>query len=316
MNLTFRAKIKTIFTNDLGIKISSIFIAVVIWGWVQNTQITTTTARVKIDYIWPNELVRVEDSIQSIILTAEGPQGRISMMDSVDLRLRVDISDGVEGINPIDFSSRSIENLPQGVEIVRISPPLIEVELDKPMTREVPVVANLVGSINDAWEITSTEIMPSSVTISGPQSRIKNIVSIQTDPISVDGLSQSKTMPTILSLPASTIQSGWNSPIQVKLRLAPLLISKSYSDVPVTVREQSWTSTIPTVEVTLKGPQSYMEELSNSDLSILLSSSELSGTELELQYSNQSNSVQVIYPPNESVEVLDIRPDHFFIRKR
>lgn len=316
MNLTFRAKLGTIFTNDLGIKISSVIIAVVIWGWVQNTQITTTTARVKIDYIWPNELVRVEDSIQSIILTAEGPQGRISMMNSVDLKLRVDISDGVEGINPIDFSSRSIENLPQGVEVVRISPPLIEVELDKPMTREVPVVANLVGSINDAWEITSTEIMPSSVTISGPQSRIKNIVSIQTDPISVDGLSQSKTMPTILSLPASTIQSGWNAAIQVKLRLAPLLISKSYSDVPVTVREQSWTSTIPNVEVTLKGPQSYMEELSNSDLSILLSSSELSETEIELQYSTSSNSVQVIYPPNESVEVLDLRPDHFFIRKR
>ena len=303
--------LRATFTDNILLKVASLLSAMLIWIWVQNTQITTSTVRTKVNYIWPDSLVRVEDPIQSIILNVEGPQGRINQLEDLELYISVDISDGIEGINPVDFSSRSIGNLPQGIKVVRISPPAVSIELDKPMQREVDIIPNLVGSVDSGWEVSSIEVMPSTVTINGPQQKIENITSIQTEAISVDGFSKSTIIPSGLSLPTSTIQSEWFAPVQVKLRLTPLMITKNFSAIPVTVREQGWKTTVRIAKVSLRGPQNYMNQLDSTDLSILLSAQTVQGQSTTLDFGKDDNGIQVIYPPNENVTVTKLAPNEF-----
>ena len=87
---------------------------------------------------------------------------------------------------PITPENVNVE-LPAGVKLEGISPSIIPIKLEKIIERDVPVKAEPEGGVAEGFELyeEQTNVTPSMVRVSGPESFVRPLDSISTERISV-----------------------------------------------------------------------------------------------------------------------------------
>ncbi len=78
--------------------------------------------------------------------------------------------------------------MPAGAQVVRISPALIPIRIEKRVTREVPVVAAFAGSPAKGYRQVGQQIEPLMVTVSGPASEVAAVQRALTGTIVLEGV--------------------------------------------------------------------------------------------------------------------------------
>jgi len=72
---------------------------------------------------------------------------------------------------------------PAGVDLERAVPSQIRMTFERRLSREVPVSIRFVASPPAGFEVVNQKVEPAAVRIAGPDSRVREIVSVETDPI-------------------------------------------------------------------------------------------------------------------------------------
>ena len=75
---------------------------------------------------------------------------------------------------------------PFGAEVIRVNPSSVRFNLERTMTKTIPVVPTIVGQPPDGYEIGKVLVNPSTVEIEGPESRVNALTSIATVAIRLD----------------------------------------------------------------------------------------------------------------------------------
>lgn len=133
-------------------------------------------------------------------ITVKGPASEINKVDRAEVQ--IDDANLIDGqvhnvnINILDRSGKKISNLNVSDEDANISFRVFE-------TKRVPVNVETIGSINSAYELTESYSAPDSIVIKGPESIIKEIDEINTEPINLNNLRASKSGEVRLKLPDS-----------------------------------------------------------------------------------------------------------------
>ncbi len=176
-----------LFRENLPLKIFSLLLAIVAWIVVRGE-----VEHVK-DYIVPIDYVNLSNDLEM--------SGAIP--DTVDVRLRaaeqvlkratedgltalIDLSNAPPGEQRIQLSEGLID-IPGGAQVVRISPALIPIRIERRETRQVPVVAAFAGSPADGYRHAGQEIEPPTVTVSGPASEVAAVERALTGTIVLEG---------------------------------------------------------------------------------------------------------------------------------
>lgn len=77
-------------------------------------------------------------------------------------------------------------SLPATVRLLAIKPAELEFGLDQIVQRQVKVVVPQIGNLNEELKLTSIEISPSEIKISGPSRELKSVNQIETVPVNLN----------------------------------------------------------------------------------------------------------------------------------
>lgn len=156
-------------SETLPLKILAVLLSIVIWGWIQLNEEESDVKRVTIDYLTPENLIQSEELPKSISVELIGAKGRIRQIKNRQLNMTLDLRDVHLGQNQRPIRASSLTNLPDGISVARFSPPILELQFDNPSIREIPIRANILGSPNNKFKISSIQVDPKSIPIRGPE---------------------------------------------------------------------------------------------------------------------------------------------------
>jgi hypothetical protein len=178
-------------TNNIGWKLISLFVAFALWLAVAGEP--ELVAILSIPVLYRNlspVLLLLSDAPGEVHAELRGPSGKLthdmlsSAVASLDLAAVVSPGDQTFTLSAADFS------LPQGVRFVRAVPSQLQLRFDRMLTKTVPVELQLRGKSPAGYVITAKSTEPQALSISGPETSLRSIVSTRTDPVDISSLIQ------------------------------------------------------------------------------------------------------------------------------
>lgn len=172
-------------TDRLGWKLLSVVIAFVLWASYSVESELGTSIAVPLQYRnLPQNLELSGDiGVDRIYLKIRGPAASLSPSSLANTAILLDIG-GVDRSGERTYTlGPSNVHLPAGVQLVRIIPSQVRLKFEQRITRELPVEARYTSGVPSGYRIVSEEIVPSTLSVIGPESRVRRLASAATDAI-------------------------------------------------------------------------------------------------------------------------------------
>lgn len=153
--------------------------AVTLWYGMSGTEIVESQVDVRVDYkgVPSGLVIRGDGLINKIAVRVRGPVGQIRAMGMRDFVYSMDLSTLKKGENILPIAGSQLSFF-GGLQVIDVSPPSITVEVDTVETKEVPLKANLLGSLPGGYQA-ETDFKPESVTIKGASQEVESIKEIE-----------------------------------------------------------------------------------------------------------------------------------------
>ena len=169
--------------RDLGWKLVSLFLAVVVWGLVSAEPEIETVLTVPVQYANRSPSLEVSsDYRETIKLELRGSSGRLRDLNNTKTAVVLDFSnvrEAGERTFPVTWRNAG---LPRGVQLVRAVPSELHFRFEHTLTRTVPVQVRFSG-LPGKVAVSAATPVPPEVTIAGPESRVRKVDFALTDPL-------------------------------------------------------------------------------------------------------------------------------------
>jgi len=168
---------------------------------------------------------------RNLVLTSSVP-------DTVSVQLRGTLARDLDGRNPpevyLDLSdarpglksypiNESDIPLPEGIDVVSVDPSAITLELERQITRQIRVLAVIEGAPVPGFVLGDVRIIPTQLTIQGPESLVLSLEFVKTTPISVEGAAGPIEASVRPQLPNPQLEALGVGPIMVVIEIVPEL---------------------------------------------------------------------------------------------
>jgi len=198
---------RRVFTSHWGLKILSLLLAIVLWLVVLREEkvVTTVHAPVELKNI-PPEMMVVNDAEDLISVKLRGAQSLISgfVPSQIELPQRKGNARLRMGENYIPIDPKQI-SVPRGIEVLGVTPSAIRVVLERLVNKELPIVPRIEGLPPRGFYIKQVTCTPARVQVKGPERALREMIRIHTEPISVDGKTETFRQLVYLESPGGHI---------------------------------------------------------------------------------------------------------------
>jgi YbbR domain-containing protein len=193
-------------TNNVGVKIISIVIAIVLWGVVLGSRNVEVTKEIPLEIITSPDIVAANEVPDKIAFRLSGPKAFLrGILDRREDPIRVNLTGAKPTLVTYRFFSDNIR-VPIGVKVLSINPTAILVKLEYLKRKDVPVRLELRGSPPEGFRVVRAEIKPEVVRIKGAESRVDAITEVSTIPIDVSDLKKSLDREVAIDLVHHNVQ--------------------------------------------------------------------------------------------------------------
>jgi YbbR domain-containing protein len=292
--------------SNLGLKILAVVIAVGLW--VAGHRDVERAVEVPVEFRnIPSDLMVVDNRVDYVVLRLTGPRTLVSTMDAEDLKLGLDLNGTRPGAVSYPLSSSSF-NIPRGVTIARITPPVVHLRLEPVIKRMLPVTVRFVNKPPPGQKIAEAVVAPDRVSVLGPADDVRRLVSVETVAIDLEESRSVIKRRVRLSTDGKPL-SFTPDQVEVTVTLAEEEISRSFSGVEVEAKRFTGEYTVNprSVYLQLSGPKSIIEKLALGKDQVYL---DLKG----LPPGQHSVPLSVDLPP--SIKVTEQKPQRFKVRIR
>jgi YbbR domain-containing protein len=174
--------------SNIGTKVVSVIIAIVLWGVVLGSRNVEVTKEIPLEVITPADIVPANEIPDRIAFRLSGPKAFLrSILDRREDPIRVNLSGAKPALVTYRFFSDNIR-VPIGVKVLSINPTAIIIKLEYLKRKDVPVRVELRGNPPEGYRVVKAEIRPEVVRIKGAESRVDAITELVTTPIDVSNL--------------------------------------------------------------------------------------------------------------------------------
>jgi len=196
----------------------SVILITSVWLSITRGMDSLVTFEIPIEYMNRNPVMEILDaSVNSvkIQLGGSGPLMRTLRPDHV--RVKIDLGKSVVGQNIYTITNENI-SLPPGIILKSFDPAVVDVTLDIPDKKDLPVQVDWTGKLPENLRMEKVEIEPSIVQIVGGRQLLKNITTVYTEKIPLESIQSSRTIIVNLALsPASLkVAPGFKDKITVE----------------------------------------------------------------------------------------------------
>ncbi|EFI35389.1 YbbR family protein [Desulfonatronospira thiodismutans ASO3-1] len=127
----------------------------------------------------------ISGMVSKVTVRCRATKTMLSRMDMARLAYNLDLSGLEQGENTIVLDPKRI-NLPRAVQAVEITPARLELEVDRIVSRELPVEVVWTGAISPYYELKNKMVEPAALHVRGPEKILKNMDTVKTRPVAVD----------------------------------------------------------------------------------------------------------------------------------
>jgi len=210
-------RLRGIFTENVGLKLLALGLAVALWAAVGSDPVTEATFRVPVEFVNVPRNLQLLTEEPSVQLWARGPSHAVRQASIGDFSVRVNAASvGGPGENTFSIDPARV-GAPASLQVVELVPSEIRVAFEQTVSKEVPIHPQFSGGPKPGYEVKEFSVTPPDVTIAGPGSHVQPITAASTDPVDLSDLSEDKTFTTNVYVPDSLVRSV--SPKAVELRV-------------------------------------------------------------------------------------------------
>src|SRR5262245_51755513 len=256
----FWEKIVALAGSDFGLKVLALTIAVGLW--VAGHRDIERAIEVAVEFRnIPADLMVVDNRVDFVVLRFNGPRTLVSTLDPDDLKLLVDLAGAKAGAVSYPLGTGSF-NIPRGVSVARITPPVLQLRLEPVTRRSLPVNVRLSGKPSAGFRVGQISVQPSTASVSGPADEVRRLTALETLPIDVEegrGVIKRRVRLSADGKPFSFLPEQ----VEVTVTLEEEESTRDFANLAVHARDFSGTFTVtpPTVSLRLSGAKLVLDKL-------------------------------------------------------
>jgi len=228
-----------------------------------------------------------------------GPESKINIIKSVIAQ--VNVSYKKEDIT-ISVPAVAIDRDGKEVKGVTINPNFIEVNIPVNKSVRVPVTAKVFGKPVNGYEVVTVNVLPEYIYITGDETILNSIKTINTKQIDISGLDSPVTESVPFDIPdgIKLVKNDNSAKVYIDIQK---IITKDITINSINIKSNdNRTATIPNQDIiiTVSGPESIVNSATSSDFNAYVDISNLTPG---------MHSVNVSVTTNLSIKIIKIKPD-------
>jgi YbbR domain-containing protein len=211
--------LKDLLSRNWFAKVLALVLAILLWVTISSQANSEIGIVIPLEYRnIPPQLEIIDDTANTVEVRLRGPATLIREVSPQDISATVELSGLGPGDKIVQLTSQNIR-APFGVEVVRVNPSQVRLNIDRTITRNIPVVVQVDGSPAAGFEIAQMTVTPTRVDIQGPESKIQPIETIPTALVRLNGRKASFTQSVDLDLPDPMVRLQYLSPVEVRVMI-------------------------------------------------------------------------------------------------
>lgn len=264
----------------VGFKILSVVIAFALWvgtsGYKHKTLISKAfTIPVYFENI-SDDIVLIRDYLYEVNVQLSGPEKILKNLKREDVEVSIDLKDKQIGKHSIPLEGYI--KVPDEVVIEDTQPRTIEFRVERKISKVLAVKPTVVGDPLEGFEVKRIFTLPSVTTVEGPESDLKGIFSIYTDPIDITGKNSTVETNVQLIPESGYVKIKRNKNIKVSVVIdeqdRTFLFKKLKIKIVNATDKTVWINP-KVVNVTATGQVSILELINKNDLEVFIDCSKL-----------------------------------------
>src|SRR5512135_823026 len=183
---------KLLFEN-LGLKISAVFISVLLWLFVTSRGQSEMSLEIPVEFKdVPVGLGIVSASSKTVNVTIRGQERIMKNIRPTDLRVFIDLAKAKKGEGSFHINKDDVR-LPYAMSVMNVEPSLLKVKLDETVTKLVTVNPVIAGTPGKGFYIKSVVVEPKSIVIQGLKTEVRKINEIRTETMDISDIDETAT---------------------------------------------------------------------------------------------------------------------------
>jgi YbbR domain-containing protein len=197
-------------------------------------------------------------------------------------------------------------NIPRGIAVARITPPVVHLRLEPVVRRSLPVTVRLSSRPAPGFRIAESTTQPQNVVVSGPAEEVRRLTTIETLPVEIDenrGVTNYKVRLSTDGKPLSFQPDQ----VEVSVKLEEEEATREFSGIMVRAKDFKGAYTISpnAVSLRLAGAKSKIDKLELTGESVFVN---LKG----MSVGDHSLTLSMNLPAG--IRVVDQNPQRFKVR--
>jgi YbbR domain-containing protein len=310
-------------------KVIAIFFAILLYMKV-STQLDEERVmqRIPVNIVARGDIDIMNYLPDTVDMTVRGSKQKVKLLTPSDIRIEIPVDNQV--LKQYNYQlNKSFSmilgtqdiSMPPGISLIRIIPNEVTIHCDKRISKEVPVIPSFRGSPPVDYERGELEVIPKTVSLTGPETILKDINTIPAETIYLDKTTVENFMVDrkVLSVDKKILVSPTS--VQIKVEIYKSMGTSVFDDVPVCVllgKQNAKLGFMPkllsnTVNITLRGPNSQLELLTKNQIKAFVDVSDFNKPgiyqpKVDCWINDPRINVKFIEPTMLNVELLQISP--------
>jgi len=287
--------VRRVFLEDWTMKLIALVITLGLWLGITGLRAPTSRrmSDIPLNLRVANELEVTNSPVSEVEIKISGDKSKIDQLNPRDLTVTLDLTDIPAGDRTVQITPENVNiELPAGFKLEEIQPTRIAVRLERVIEREVPVKVETEGGVAEGFEVYDKTVVPASVRVRGPESFVRPLDSISTEPINVESKQQDFVASQVsLNVVNPKVRLIDTTVVDVTFRIGEIRLEKTFL-----VQAKTEKST-KIFSVKLYAPHSLIDNLKREDLRI------------ELLKDEKGETPRVILPPEiqDKVEIREVK---------
>jgi len=298
--------IKEYLLENWTLKTTAVLLALILWLFVRGEPGPERVVPVPLEVQVPPHMEITNERPPSVYVTVLGAAFSSSCV--------IDLRGAEEGRHVVTLSSDNIR-IPKGsgIKILRINPARVTLELERTLSREVPIVVPIRGEPPRGYEIYGKSTKPSTVVVTGPRTQVESLRDVPTEAVALNGQKQPTRFFLSLNLKDGAIRTSVVNPVQVDIQIGLRRKLFTIEHVPVTIDNVAYTAAPRHISVQVLGSPDAVENLTPADFAATVETKNLDDSKLPV---NVKPVVRVLGNKSGALAIRDIQPPEITVRRR
>jgi YbbR domain-containing protein len=213
--------LRRLFLDNWFIKLSSLVMASLLWMAIASESSSEIGLEVPLEYRnIPGDLEVADQTVNTVQVRLRGASNVVQEISARDVTTTIDLSTAEPGEGIFALSAQNV-SAPFGIDVVSVTPTRVSLTLERTLLRRLPVTPVLDGSPAAGYEVGNVYVIPESVDVRGPESKVGTMESVLTVPIRIEG-EHSDLLKMVELDPGESMVRPMNPlPVEVRVEIRP-----------------------------------------------------------------------------------------------